>query len=411
MPEMQHWPGGNDMARDLHAAVTQRTRVSARFLPALPSYGAVTAARGGIVSLWAVLAAVWAVKLPTRPRQARLSPGRSQIGSSPARAFSRFACTEQLRKKPGQLVRLYVAVLEVANTARPPRNQAHDEHPSENLQAPVRSRQGLSKAMSSKLSKATTLALLTGGGTSAAALAWFLLRQRPNDTDNADSPSGDEGLEAGMLLLEQAQDVPGLLPIAFLVSAIVKSSEHSGRSDAICFARRIETLEILLLQASSLPAPLLAQLTAVLEQAEVRVRGGSPAARSFPSLASELQTCVNQLEFEESPLEVDPKALFDGVVFHAADGAEETTTLSSTAVAALIEDSRRAQTADEEQMRLLAEENQLLADQVSQMQKMLAQPTVAPIPRSVGGAPAIGDAANVANVREVVGRQCERPPT
>ena len=93
------------------------------------------------------------------------------------------------------------------------------------------------------------------------------------------------------------------------------------------------------------------------------------------------------------------------------DGAEETTTLSSAAVAALIEDSRRAQTADEEQMRLLAEENQLLADQVSQMQKMLAQPTVAPITRSVGGAPAIGDAANVANVREVVGRQCERPPT
>ena len=91
VPEMQHWPGGNDMARDLHAAVTQRTRVSARFLPALPSYGAVTAAQGGIVSLWAVLAAVWAVKLPTRPRQARLSPGRSQIGSSPARAFSRFA--------------------------------------------------------------------------------------------------------------------------------------------------------------------------------------------------------------------------------------------------------------------------------------------------------------------------------
>ena len=273
----------------------------------------------------------------------------------------------------------------------------------------MRSRQGLSKAMSSKLSKATTLALLTGGGTSAAALAWFLLRQRPND--NADSPSGDEGLEAGMLLLEQAQDVPGLLPIAFLVSAIVKSSEHSGRSDAICFARRIETLEILLLQASSLPAPLLAQLTAVLEQAEVRVRGGSPAACSFASLASELQACVNQLEFEESPLEVDPKALFDGAVFHAADGAEETTTLSSAAVAALIEDSRRAQTADEEQMRLLAEENQLLADQVSQMQKMLAQPTVAPITRSVGGAPAIGDAANVANVREVVGRQCERPPT
>ena len=266
--------------------------------------------------------------------------------------------------------------------------------------------------MSSKLSKATTLALLTGGGTSAAALAWFLLRQRPNDTDvNADSPSGDEGLEAGMLLLEQAQDVPGLLPIAFLVSAIVKSSEHSGRSDAICFARRIETLEILLLQASSLPAPLLAQLTAVLEQAEVRVRGGSPAARSFASLASELQACVNQLEFEESPLEVDPKALFDGAVFHAADGAEETTTLSSAAVAALIEDSRRAQTADEEQMRLLAEENQLLADQVSQMQKMLAQPTVAPITRSVGGAPAIGDASDVANVREVVGRQCERPPT
>ena len=299
----------------------------------------------------------------------------------------------------------------VANTARR-RNQAHDEHASENLQAPVRSRQGLSKAMSSKLSKATTLALLTGGGTSAAALAWFLLRQRPNDTDvNADSPSGDEGLEAGMLLLEQAQDVPGLLPIAFLVSAIVKSSEHSGRSDAICFARRIETLEVLLLRASSLPAPLLAQLTAVLEQAEVRVRCGSPAARSFASLASELQACVNQLEFEESPLEVDPKALFDGAVFHAADGAEETTTLSSAAVAALIEDSRRAQTADEEQMRLLAEENQLLADQVSQMQKMLAQPTVAPITRSVGGAPAIGDAANVANVREVVGRQCERPPT
>ena len=299
---------------------------------------------------------------------------------------------------------------EVANTARR-RNQAHDEHASENLQAPVRSREGLSKAMSSKLSKATTLALLTGGGTSAAALAWFLLRQRPNDTDNADSPSGDEGLEAGMLLLEQAQDVPGLLPIAFLVSAIVKSSEHSGRSDAICFARRIETLEILLLQASSLPAPLLAQLTAVLEQAEVRVRGGSPAACSFASLASELQTCVNHLEFEESPLEVDPKALFDSAVFHAADGAEETTTLSSAAVAALIEDSRRAQTADEEQMRLLAEENQLLADQVSQMQKMLAQPTVAPITRSVGGAPAIGDASDVANVREVVGRQCERPPT
>ena len=120
---------------------------------------------------------------------------------------------------------------------------------------------------------------------------------------------------------------------------------------------------------------------------------------------------MNQLEFEESPLEVDPKALFDSAVFHAADGAEETTTLSSAAVAALIEDSRRAQTADEEQMRLLAEENQLLADQVSQMQKMLAQPTVAPITRSVGGAPAIGDAANVANVREVVGRQCERPPT
>ena len=69
-----------------------------------------------------------------------------------------------------------VALLEVANTARP-RNQAHDEYPSENLQAPVRSRQGLSKAMSSKLSKATTLALLTGGGTSAAALAWFLLSQ------------------------------------------------------------------------------------------------------------------------------------------------------------------------------------------------------------------------------------------
>ena len=277
----------------------------------------------------------------------------------------------------------------------------------------ARDRASLSKTMSSKLSKATTLALLTGGGTSAAALAWFLLRQRPKDTDdNADSPSGDEGLEAGMLLLEQAQDVPGLLPVAFLVSAIVKSSEHSGRSDAICFARRIETLEILLLQASSLPAPLLAQLTAVLEQAEVRVRGGSPAARPFASLASELQTCVNHLEFEESPLEVDPKALFDSAVFYAADGAEETTTLSSAAVAALIEDSRRAQTADEEQLRLLAEENQLLADQVSQMQKMLAQPTVAPITRNVGGAPAIGDASDVANVREVVGRQCEeRPPT
>ena len=235
------------------------------------------------------------------------------------------------------------------------------------------------KVMSSKLSKATTLALLTGGGTSAAALAWFLLRQRPKDTDdNADSPPGDEVLEAGMLLLEHARDVPGLLPIAFLVSAIVKSSEHSGHSDTTRFARLIETLEVLLLQASSLPLPLLAQLTTVLEQAEVRVRGGSTAARSFASLAGELQTCVNHLEFEESPLEVDPRTLFATAVFSAADGAEAATALNSVAVDALIEDSRRAQTADEEQMRLLAEQNQLLADQVSQMQKMLAQPTVAP---------------------------------
>ena len=251
--------------------------------------------------------------------------------------------------------------------------------------------------MSSKLSKAATLALLTGGGTSAAALAWFLLRQRPKDTDdNADSPFSDEVLEAGMLLLEHAQDVPGLLPIAFLVSAIVKSSEHSGHSDATRFARLIETLEILLLQASSLPLPLLAQLTTVLEQAEVRVRGGT-SSRSFASLASELQTCVNHLEFEESPLEIDPKALFATAVFSAADGAEATTTLNSAAVDALIEDSRRAQTADEEQMRLLAEQNQLLADQVSQMQKMLAQPTAAPTTRGVGGASPIGDAADVAN--------------
>tara|TARA_B100000768_G_C11202960_1_gene342583 strand:- start:214 stop:1029 length:816 start_codon:yes stop_codon:yes gene_type:complete len=271
--------------------------------------------------------------------------------------------------------------------------------------------------MSSKLSKAATLALLTGGGTSAAALAWFLLRQRPKDTDdNADSPFSDEVLEAGMLLLEHAQDVPGLLPIAFLVSAIVKSSEHSGHSDATRFARLIETLEILLLQASSLPLPLLAQLTTVLEQAEVRVRGGGAASsRSFASLASELQTCVNHLEFEESPLEVvDPKALFATAVFSAADGAEATTTLNSAAVDALIEDSRRAQTADEEQMRLLAEQNQLLADQVSQMQKMLAQPTAAPTTRGVGGAPAIGDAADVANAIEVtllVGVDSEPPST
>lgn len=260
--------------------------------------------------------------------------------------------------------------------------------------------------MSLKLSKATTLALLTGGGTSAAALAWFLLRQRPKDTDaNEDSPFSDEVLQAGMLLLEHAQDVPGLLPIAFLVSAIVKSSEHSGHSDATHFARLIETLEILLLQASSLPLPLLAQLTTVLEQAEVRVRGGGTASRSFASLASELQTCVNHLEFEEIPLEVDPKALFATAVFSAADGAEATTTLNSAAVDALIEDSRRAQTADEEQMLLLAEQNQLLAHQVSRMQKILAQPTAAPTTRGIGGAPAIGDAVDVANAIEVIGRQ------
>ena len=88
-----------------------------------------------------------------------------------------------------------------------------------------------------------------------------------------------------------------------------------------------------------------------------------------------------------------------------ADGAEAATTLNAAAVDALIEDSRRAQTADEEQMRLLAAQNQLLAEQVSQMQKMLAQPTVAPITRSGRGAPAIGDAADVANVIEVIGRQ------
>jgi hypothetical protein len=265
-----------------------------------------------------------------------------------------------------------------------------------------------SKVMSSKFyTKATTLALLTGGGTSAAALAWFLLRQKSKDTDdNVDSPFSDEGLEAGMLLLEHAQDVPGLLPIAFLVSAIVKSSEHSGHSDATRFARLIETLEILLLQASSLPLPFLAQLTTVLEQAEVRVRGGSTAARSFASLAGELQSCVNHLEFnQESPLEVDPKTLFATAAFSAADGAEAATTLNAAAVDALIEDSRRAQTADEEQMRLLAAQNQLLAEQVSQMQKMLAQPTVTPITRSGRGAPAIGDAADVANVIEVIGRQ------
>ena len=216
-----------------------------------------------------------------------------------------------------------------------------------------------------------TAALLVGGGAGAAALAWYVLRTPPSD--DADD---EEILDAGMLLLEYAKDVPGLLPVAFLVNAIVKNSAaEDEHSDAARFSKLIEALEVVLLHAANLPPPVLTRLATALEQAEGRLRAGS-GAPSFATMCAELQACIDELSFEADALadvELNPQTLFRSACFADEPPDRPAEPASLVALNATIEAKRRAQAADEEQARVLEARNALLAEQVSQMQRVLDQ--------------------------------------
>lgn len=201
-----------------------------------------------------------------------------------------------------------------------------------------------------------TLAL---GGASVALL--YLLWHRRRKASAARNETGDEEdgevLEPGMILLEYARDVPELLPIAFLVHAIVKEGKKADEADVETarFTSGIEALEVLLLQASALPPAVLSRLAAALESAEATLRSSGPP-EALSSACAELQACIDSLEYDAAALadaDIDPTGLFGG------------------AMAAAIEGKRRAQAADEQAARVLAERNRLLAEQVAQMQRML----------------------------------------
>ena len=232
--------------------------------------------------------------------------------------------------------------------------------------------------------------LAVGGAAGVAALAWYFLKKKrqsaqPFLSENTD----DEVLEAGMLLLEYAKEVPGLMPIAFLVNAIVKNADGADAESAR-LARHIEALEVLLLHAASLPAPLLTRLAASLEEAEGRLRNSS-SARPFGVICTELQACVDGLTFEKGALaeiDLDPRGLFssDASVEAEQGGGGGPGAEPKVGIAAAIDARRRAQAADEEQVRLLAERNRVLAEQVAAMQKVLDTQQEAP-PLQVPSAP------------------------
>ena len=173
-----------------------------------------------------------------------------------------------------------------------------------------------------------------------------------------------------MILLECAKDVPGLLPVAFLVHAVAKNASENSDDDSLKFAQLIEALEILLLNAESLPQPLLGKFASALEKAEGLLRADAP--RDFCALCAEFQECVDELSFEADVLkevDIDPTSLFSGAGFPPPGPSEE----EQAALTAAIEARRRSQAADEEETRLLQERNRLLAEQVAQMQKALEQ--------------------------------------
>ena len=194
-------------------------------------------------------------------------------------------------------------------------------------------------------------------GTSASLALLCLLRQKSSAEEEDDDEGDGEVLEPGMILLEFAKEVPDLLPIAFLVHAVVKNIDKEDAA-ARQFGQGVEALEVLILQATSLPPALLSRLAAALEKAEEAMRSGGQVAGSFAALGVELQACMDALEYDSAALadaDFDPKDLFGG------------------AMAAAIDSKRRAQAADEEQVKLLSERNRLLAEQVAQMQAVLSQ--------------------------------------
>ena len=186
-------------------------------------------------------------------------------------------------------------------------------------------------------------------GTSASLALLCLLRQKSSAEEEDDDEGDGEVLEPGMILLEFAKEVPDLLPIAFLVHAVVKNIDKEDAA-ARQFGQGVEALEVLILQATSLPPALLSRLAAALEKAEEAMRSGGQVAGSFAALGVELQACMDALEYDSAALadaDFDPKDLFGG------------------AMAAAIDSKRRAQAADEEQVKLLSERNRLLAEQVA----------------------------------------------
>ena len=204
-----------------------------------------------------------------------------------------------------------------------------------------------------------------GAGAAGSAALYYLLKKRQNSEEEFDGP-----LEPGMILLECAKDVPGLLPVAFLVHAVAKNASENSDDDSLKFAQLIEALEILLLNAESLPQPLLGKFASALEKAEGLLRADAP--RDFCALCAEFQECVDELSFEADVLkevDIDPKSLFSGAGFPPPGPSEE----EQAALTAAIEARRRSQAADEEETRLLQERNRLLAEQVAQMQKALEQ--------------------------------------
>ena len=219
--------------------------------------------------------------------------------------------------------------------------------------------------------------VLGGAAVAAAAgVAWYLWSS-PRAAAEDEEEDDDEVLEAGMLLLEHAQEERALMPVAFLVNAIIKNADGTEDANTRIFARLIEALEVLVLYSEDPPEDVLQRVANILEESERRVRGMLAETPPYADLCAELQDCVDKLRIDEEAVMSTAKDLdlrcFSRAVFDERPNPPPPEP-ADLQMHSLIEEKRRIQAADEEQARLLAARNQLLQEQVAQMQKVLSQP-------------------------------------